>query len=181
MASATGRGWERARSWVRPAIVAERSRIGDWEVAPGLVRPGGPVLVTMVECKSRCTRIAVVENKDSTAVTDGWLRSLRPYRDRVETMTFDHGKEFARHAQLAEQLQAKAYFEHPCHSWERALNEHTNGLILNISPRAATFSKFTGKAVQRVEAILNSHPRKCLTYRPPNDSLLPPRPLALVT
>lgn len=35
---------------------------------PGLGCPGGPVLVTVVECKSRYTRIALVENKDSNTV-----------------------------------------------------------------------------------------------------------------
>ncbi|MSU33374.1 MAG: hypothetical protein EXS25_12145 [Pedosphaera sp.] len=70
--------------------------------------PGGSVLVMMVKRKSRYTLIALLECKESAAVTEGMLHSLHPCRDKVETMTFDNGKEFARHAHLAEQVEAKA-------------------------------------------------------------------------
>ena len=165
----------------RPALVAERSRIGDWEMATVLGRPGGSVLVTMVERKRRYTRIALVANKDSAAVTAGRLHSLRPCQDRVETMTFDNGKEFARHAQVAEQREAKAYFAHPSHAWERGLNENPNGLIRQYFPKGSDLSQLTAKQVQHVEARLNSRPRKGLAYQTPNDIFLPPRPLALAT
>lgn len=163
----------------RPSVVQERSRVGDWEMDTVIGNPGGSVLVTMVERKSRYTLIALVDSKEAAAVTQGMLHSLRPCRDKVETMTFDNGKEFARHAHLAEQLEAKAYFAHPYHSWERGLNENTNGLIRQYFPKGSDFSKLTPKEVQRVEALLNSRPRKCLAYQTPNDIFHPPRPLAL--
>ena len=165
----------------RPAVVAERSRVGDWEMDTVIGSLGGSVLVTMVERKSRYTLIALVDSKESAAVTAGMLRSLRPCRDKVETMTFDNGKEFARHAHLAEQLEAKAYFAHPYHSWERGLNENTNGLIRQYFPKGSDFSKLTPREVKRVEALLNSRPRKCLAYQTPHDIFHPPDPLALAT
>ena len=163
----------------RPAVVAERSRIGDWEMDTVIGSLGGSVLVTMVERKSRYTVIALVDSRESAVVTQGMLHSMRPCRDKVETMTFDNGKEFARHAHLAEQLQAKAYFAHPYHSWERGLNENTNGLIRQYFPKGSDFSKLTPKEVQRVETLLNSRPRKCLAYQTPHDIFHPPDPLAL--
>ena len=45
------------------------------------------------------------------------------------TKTYENGKEFAHHKLVAEILEAEAYFAHPYHSWERGLNENTNGLI----------------------------------------------------
>ena len=163
----------------RPDVVAERSRIGDWEMDTVIGSLGGSVLVTMVERKSRYTLIALADSRESAVVTQGMLHSLRPCRDKVETMTFDNGKEFARHAHLAEQLQAKAYFAHPYHSWERGLNENTNGLIRQYFPKGSDFSKLTPKEVQRVETLLNSRPRKCLAYQTPHDIFHPPDPLAL--
>ena len=80
----------------------ERSRVGDWEVDTVIGHLGGSLLVTMVKWKSRYTLIPLVDRKDSAVVTAGMLHSLRPCRDKVETMTFDHGKEFGRHARLAE-------------------------------------------------------------------------------
>jgi len=100
----------------RPAVVAQRSRLGDWEMATVIGHPGGSVLVTMVERKSRYPLIAWVASQESAALTQGLLYALRPCRDKVATMTFANGKEFARHAHLAEQLEAKADFAHPYHS-----------------------------------------------------------------
>jgi len=91
-------------------------------------------------------------------------------------MTFDNGKEFARHAHLAEQLEAKAYFAHPYHSWEHGLNENTNGLIRQYFPKGSNFDQLTTKEVQRVQALLNSRPRKCLAYQTPHDIFQPPAP-----
>jgi IS30 family transposase len=47
-----------------------------------------------------------------------------------KTMTFDNGKEFSGHATIAKALGVQCFFARPYHSWERGLNEHTNGLWL---------------------------------------------------
>ena len=52
-----------------------------------------------------------------------------PLAERIETITYDNGKEFASHAEIVATLGAKSYFAKPYHSWERGLNEHTNGLV----------------------------------------------------
>jgi len=51
------------------------------------------------------------------------------YKDRVLTLTLDNGREFAGHEQIANDLDANVYFAHPYASWERGINENTNGLI----------------------------------------------------
>ena len=48
-------------------------------------------------------------------------------RAKVETMTFDNGKESALYELLADVLDTKAYFTHPYYSWERGPDENTNG------------------------------------------------------
>lgn len=100
----------------RPPIVEERCRIGDWEMDTVIGRPGGMVLVTMVEHKSRYTLIGLAENKQAQEVILRLLEALAGQREKVETMTFDNGKEFALHELLADLLDAKAYFAHPYHS-----------------------------------------------------------------
>ena len=47
-----------------------------------------------------------------------------------DTITFDNGKEFAAHQDIAHALKTKIFFATPYHAWERGLNENTNGLIL---------------------------------------------------
>jgi IS30 family transposase len=50
-------------------------------------------------------------------------------------MTFDNGKEFSGHAKITEKLGILCFFASPYHSLERGLNEHTNELIRQFSPR----------------------------------------------
>lgn len=54
---------------------------------------------------------------------------LYPLRKFVHTITGDNGKEFACHEELSKALDAGFYFADPYCSWERGLNENTNGLI----------------------------------------------------
>jgi len=54
---------------------------------------------------------------------------LLPYKDKVKTLTFDNGSEFVQHKKVAKALDAKTYFAHPYSSWERGINENTNGLL----------------------------------------------------
>ena len=51
----------------------------------------------------------------------------------------DNGKEFAKHAMIAEKLDVEVYFAHPYHSWERGANENTNGLIRKYFRKGTDF------------------------------------------
>ena len=82
-------------------------------------------------------------------------RVLLPLADRIETITYNNGKEFASHAQIATSLGALSYFAKPYHSWERGLNEHTNGLFRQYFPKGSDLSILSDADVQRVEDKLN--------------------------
>lgn len=163
----------------RPPVVEERSRIGDWEMDTVIGRPGGPVLVTMVERKSRYTLIGLAASKEALEVGSAILDAMAAHRDKVLTTTYDNGKEFAHHRLIGDLLDASAYFAHPYHSWERGLNENTNGLIRQYFPKGMDFSTLTPEAVMDIQEKLNSRPRKCLDYLTPNDIFKPPPPIAL--
>ena len=95
------------------------------------------------------------------------------------TKTYDNGKEFAHHKLVAEILEAEAYFAHPYHSWERGLNENTNGLIRQYFPKGTDFTTITAAQVAEVEMKLNRRPRQCLDYQNPNDIFHSTPPIAL--
>jgi IS30 family transposase len=86
----------------------------------------------------------------------------------VETLTYDNGKEFALHLDIDESLQSNGYFTHPYHSWERGLNENTNGLIRQFFPKGEELADVTDEEIQRVMDKLNNRPRKCLGFKTPN-------------
>ena len=73
------------------------------------------------------------------------------------------------------------YFAKPYHSWERGLNEHTNGLFRQYFPKGSDFSILSDADVQRVEDKLNSRPRKILGYQTPREIFFSARnlPVAL--
>ena len=77
-------------------------------------------------------------------------------------MTSDNGKEFAQHETIADRLKARFYFAHPYASWERGLNENTNGLIRQYFPKRHDFTTITQDQIDRVMDKLNNRPRKCL-------------------
>jgi len=61
----------------RPAIVDEKTRIGDWEVDLMMGGHGGGGLLTLVDRKTRFTRIEPVLSKHADHVADVIIRALR--------------------------------------------------------------------------------------------------------
>jgi IS30 family transposase len=152
----------------RPSIVNERSRVGDWEADTVIGKQGGAVLVTLVERKTRLAVIGKAPNKTALEVTAVILKGLVPLAHQVQTLTYDNGKEFALHQEISKELNANGYFAHPYHSWERGLNENTNGLIRQYFPKGMDLSEVTDTEVQAVMEKLNNRPRKCLGSKTPN-------------
>jgi transposase, IS30 family len=153
----------------RPAIVASKRRFGDWEgdTIIGARHRGG--ILSLVERKSKLTRLGKLSNKAAAAVKNRSIALLTPLRDRVFTITLDNGKEFVQHQQIAAALQASIYFSHPYSAWERGLNENTNGLVRQYFPKKYDFTKITNADLKRVAELLNNRPRKTLGYRTPNE------------
>jgi transposase, IS30 family len=135
----------------RPAIVAKKSRIGDWEADTIIGANHKGVVMSHVERKSKYTKLAKLPVKTADSVTRACQRVLSPLADCIETITYDNGKEFAAHAQIATALGALSYFAKPYHAWERGLNEHTNGLVRQYFPKRSDLSILSNADVQRVE------------------------------
>ena len=173
--SGAGRGLipHRVDSSERDPIVEQKTRIGDWEVDTIIGAKQQGALVSMVDRASKFTFLEHVASKAAIGVRHAIIGCLSPVKDRVLTITADNGKEFAHHRQIASALSASFYFARPYHSWERGLNEHTNGLVREYFPKATNFHTVEPAAVRRVQAQLNNRPRRCLAYRTPAEVFLP--------
>jgi transposase, IS30 family len=163
----------------RPKIVARKGRFGDWEADTivGARHKGG--LLSIVERKSKLIRLRKLATKSAAEMKDHSIALLAPLATRVHTITVDNGKEFCAHELIAAGLQARIYFAHPYASWERGLNENTNGLVRQYFPKKYHFARITDKDVQQVEDLLNDRPRKTLGYRTPNEVFFKQRSVAL--
>lgn len=153
----------------RPKVVAEKTRVGDWEIDTVIGKNHQGALVTIVDRVSKFTLIKKVDSKRADVVTEATISLLKPYLDKVLTITADNGKEFSDHQVMKQHLDADVYFAHPYHSWERGLNENTNGLIRQYFTKGSSFENITDEEVEKVMDRLNHRPRKTLGYRTPHE------------
>ena len=153
----------------RPAIVESKRRFGDWEGDTVIGKGHRGALVTLVGRKSLYTVIRSVLHKTAKAVRGAVVNGLTPYIDWVHTITYDNGREFADHEGMARDLEANIYFAHPYASWERGLNENTNGLIRQYFPKDRDLTTVTKYEIEQAMDKLNHRPRKSLGYRTPHE------------
>ena len=109
------------------------------------------------------------ESKHADVVTEAIIELLQPIKHLVYTITADNGKEFSYHEQVANALNIKFYFCNPYSSWQRGLNEHTNGLIREYIPKKSKFDTVNKTQIVTIQNILNERPRKSLKFLTPNE------------
>lgn len=158
----------------RPAIVEEKIRIGDWELDTIIGAGKSGAIVSIVERVTKYTMLIKVSSTKAQEVEEALLKKLIPMKDFVLTLTSDNGKEFANHKNVTTSLGIgeEFYFATPYHSWERGLNEHTNGLVRQYFPKSKRFDELKDEEVLNVEYLLNNRPRKILNFITPQESLM---------
>ena len=97
------------------------------------------------------------------------INCLQPFSDRVLTITSDNGSEFAHHEKISSVLNADFYFAHPYSSWERGLNENTNGLVRQYLKKGSDFHNISDEFLIHIMDKLNTRPRKTLKFATPNE------------
>ena len=127
------------------------------------------VLVTLVDRTSLYTCCSRVFSRSSKVVSAAIIRLLKPHKEKVRTLTFDNGSEFVKHETVARALSAKTYFAHPYSSWERGINENTNGLLRQYFPKRTDFRKVSWHQIKHAVNELNNRPRKTRHYQTPNE------------
>ena len=157
----------------RPAVVAEKSRIGDWEGDTIIGKDHQGAILTTNERFSGYVLLAKLQGKNATELATTMTEILLPHKDRCLTMTFDNGKEFARHADITQHLGVPVYFADPYASWQRGANENTNGLVRQYIPKKTDFDTITPQRLQEIQDLLNNRPRKRLDWKTPNEVFNP--------
>lgn len=151
----------------RPRHIEERRQIGHWEGDTLIGKSHKHAIVSLVERKSGYAVLAKVENKTADLVSTAIIKRLMPISERVQTLTYDNGKEFANHASIDKALGSTTYFADPYSSWQRGSNENLNGLIRQYIPKSRPLSTVTDAELAKIEMLLNTRPRKRLGYKTP--------------
>ncbi len=158
----------------RPPEVDERLVPGHWE--GDLIKGKGnrSSVGTIVERTTLFTVLAKMEKATAESAVNGFSHVL----NRIEaqkrlSMTYDQGREMARHAQLTENTGVKVYFADPHSPWQRGINENTNGLLRQYLPKGEDLSVFSQEDLDAIAWRLNTRPRKSLGFKCPAELFTP--------
>lgn len=153
----------------RPAHIEERRQLGHWEGDTLIGKSHKQAIISLVERKSGYAVLAKVGNKTAHLVSSAIIDRLNPIAMKVQTLTFDNGKEFSDHAKIDSALGSISYFADPYSSWQRGSNENLNGLIRQYIPKSRPLSTVSDKELARIESLLNNRPRKRLGFKTPHE------------
>jgi transposase, IS30 family len=151
----------------RPPIVETNTEVGHWEGDTVIGANHDGVLLTLVERVTKYTLIVKLPSKHAQYLATKLIACLLRCFLPVRSITFDNGREFTDHQRISRGLNATVYFARPYHSWERGLNENTNGLIRQYIPKHCGISMVKPSDVSWIQDQLNHRPRKTLGFLTP--------------
>lgn len=158
----------------RPPEIEERLVPGHWEGDYLKGRRGASAVGTLVERCTLFTTLAKIRGPTAQDAVEGFSRVLQRIDvQRRLSLTYDQGREMARHEQLTQRTGIKVYFADPHSPWQRARNENTNGLLRQYLPRDADLSTFTQDQLDAIAWELNTRPRKSLDWKCPAELFMP--------
>lgn len=155
----------------RPAEAEDRAIPGHWE-GDLLAGAKDTNIVTLVERYSRFTMLVKLARRDSATVVAALADRIGTLPEELRrSLTWDQGKEMARHKSFTIATDLQVYFCDPRSPWQRGSNENTNGLLRQYFPRATNFSQVSQAQLDEVALRLNQRPRKTLDFETPADRL----------
>lgn len=152
----------------RPKEVEDRIVPGHWEGDLIIGKYNRSTLDTLVERATRTTILVPIKNREAETVAKAFAKEVKKLPQQMKlSMTYDHGREMARHKLFTNITGVKVYFAHPRSPWERGTNENTNGLIRQFFPKGTEFNKVSRYEVKKVQDLLNGRPRQVLGFEKP--------------
>lgn len=153
----------------RPASAEDRAVPGHWE-GDLLFGDKDSQIATLVERQTRYVMLVKVSAKDTEAVVNALIKNARRLpKELYRSLTWDRGKEMAKHLQFTLATDIQVYFCDPHHPWQRGTNENTNGLLRQYFPKGVSLSQVSQAKLNAVARQLNDRPRKTLGYETPAD------------
>jgi IS30 family transposase len=158
----------------RPPQAADRAVPGHWEGDLIVGKDGTSAIGTLVERSTRfCLLLHLPRGRHDAATAAAAMTATMgqlPAHLR-RSLTWDQGKEMARHAQITLATGLDIYFCDPHSPWQRGSNENTNGLLRQYFPTGTVLSGHSKAHLDNVAAELNGRPRQTLSWRTPAEAL----------
>ena len=156
---------------LRPEIADERTEVGHLE---GDLIVGAFNRSAIATVFDRASRHVWLAGFHADHGADETLAALVEILDRIpehlrRTLTWDQGREMARHATLAELCKIAVYFAEPHSPWQRPTNEDGNGLLRRYVGKGTDLGIYTPDDLRAIEHRLNTMPRRSLHWSTAQD------------
>lgn len=153
---------------VRPPEVEDRLMPGHWEGDLIKGKANASAVGTLVERTSGYLILAKMNDATATSAVEGFSAALNRMPLQVRrSMTYDQGREMARHAEITQKTGVAIYFCDPHSPWQRGSNENINGLIRQYLPKGTDLSGYSQEQLDAIAYELNIRPRKRFNWKCP--------------
>ena len=155
----------------RPATVLNRQEPGHWEGDLIIGKKMTAAIATLVERTSRyLILVHLPAGYKAPQLRDALIEQFGQIPPAMrKTLTWDQGREMARHAQTEAAIGTMIYFCDPHSPWQRPTNENTNGLVRQYFPKHTDLKVHSAEDLARVALELNQRPRLVLGDRMPKE------------
>jgi IS30 family transposase len=153
---------------MRPPEVNDRVMPGHWE--GDLIKGAGnkSAVGVLVERSTRLVLLAKMPDATAESALAAFTAKLNQIAAPLrQTLTYDQGREMARHRELARNTNIRVYFCDPHSPWQRGTCENTNGLLRQMLPKGTDLSVHDQQALDSIADLLNNRPRQTLNWRSP--------------
>ena len=116
--------------------------------------------------------IEKLNGKSSEEVTSKIKERLSRFSSSyLKTITFDNGKQFSGHQEIAKEFNVKTYFTPPYTSQEKGTVENRIGVIRRFFPKKTDLRKISKQRIKEVELSINNRPIRKFNYFSPIEIL----------
>ena len=164
-----GKLWDMTPIAERPADVAARLVPGHWE-GDLILGQANSAIGTPAPRTTRLLLLVLMPTRKAAFAASAFAGALNAIPAPLRrTLTYDQGKEMARHKDLAQATGMRVFFADPHSPWRCCSNENTNGLLRQHFPKGMSLASLTQADLDTVADSLNTRPRKTLGFDTPRE------------